>query len=325
MPNVVEEPSISSTECSVCSKDFEKNYNVKNILQCSLCSCYLHVECTKVRTVEKLKNVRKDTWRCDACVEKSQSDPVYQVLQKVLTQQSQIITQNNATHVQLNKIANLEVKAEEHTKSLEFISQKFDDFTVFVQETQAALSSHEKMIHAVEDVQVKQQKEIQDLLTRIQDLEQRSRNCNLEISNVPETAKEDAVLIAVKIGQVLGIQNAKEQIQVAHRVMSKKSPKPLIVNLCSRSVRDQWLQAYRAKKMMFTDELNSHFTRQRVYINQHLAPHLKLLLGQVKSFARDNGIKYVWTRDNKIFVKQDDNHNIIKINTIDDLKQFKQI
>lgn len=320
MPYVVEG---GSNCCSYCKKDFDKTYNVKNILQCMFCNNYLHVECTKVRTSEKLKNIRRDIWKCDSCTDKYENDPMYDMMVKIMIKQNEIIAQNTEIHAQFSKITKLETKANEHAKSLEFISKKFDDFVTFTQETKHTLADHNKKLVELENDNSNLKTTVESLKARVEELEQRSRNCNIEITNIPETTREDPVLVVVKIGEALGVVNPESAIQVAHRVPSKRSPKPLIVNFVSRKHREEWMQAYRKKKGLSAEEINNNFPKQRVYINDHLAPHMKRLFGEVKSCAKQQQIKYVWSRDGKIYVKKDDNHKVLKINSIQDMNKIK--
>lgn len=290
------------SNCQVCNKTFDR-YPIKHVLQCSSCNLFYHTECTKVRNPEKLKNVRRALWKCESCPDSDEEAAaeggeevadLKTMLQSVMKKQDTLLSQNKDMMKKLQKMDNLEVLVREYKEALD----------VKVEQLEAENKSLRSYTEKLEE--------------RIEDLEQRSRICNIEITGLPETKGEDPVLAAAKIGETLGIPNAREKILVAHRVPSTRSPKPLIVNLATRVDKVNWLQKYKNTRLT-CKQVSPSLPDTRLYLNEHLAPHNKKLLKETKDFAKEKNFKYVWVREGKVFLRKAEGHKIFKIRCESDL------
>lgn len=52
-----------------------------------------------------------------------------------------------------------------------------------------------------------------------------------------------------------------------------------------------------------------------VYVNEHLCPELKTLLGQVTAKRRKRGWKHLWFRNGQIFARKADESPVVKISS----------
>lgn len=177
----------------------------------------------------------------------------------------------------------------------------------------------------------KLKKDLEELKTdqedRIDFLENRSRNSNLEIRNIPETKGENVISIIQKIGQAIGIGQIMEgDIQVAHRVDTKKKGiRPIIAHMASRYMRNKWLHNYRKSPgKLSTKTIHQNLPDQPIYINEHITVRKKLLLNEAKELAKVNHIKYVWVKDGFILLKKNDSDkHVQKINTRGELETYR--
>ena len=63
------------------------------------------------------------------------------------------------------------------------------------------------------------------------ELEQYTRKNNIELNGVVETPQEDVEEICCAVAKVIGVQLAKEDIEAAHRIPTRRSdvPNPIVV------------------------------------------------------------------------------------------------
>ncbi|KAH9362222.1 hypothetical protein HPB48_002200 [Haemaphysalis longicornis] len=117
-------------------------------------------------------------------------------------------------------------------------------------------------------------------------LKQFTRKQNIEIKGMPQEPKESLTEIVQTIAEKVEVQLEPSDIDVVHRVPTKKLTKTnIIVRFVSRSARNKLLQA--AKKKRLTTSDFGFADAGPAYINEHLCHEYKALLG--KAIAKKKG------------------------------------
>lgn len=122
-------------------------------------------------------------------------------------------------------------------------------------------------------------KKVQESAVKIIAQDQYSRNKNIEVKGIPQERSESLVSILGKVGNVLGETIKQEDIEVCHRIPARNSDSDpnIVVVFQSRAKRDVVLN--KARKHRLTTNDIGFPDNQSVYINEHLCPQLKKLLG----------------------------------------------
>lgn len=61
---------------------------------------------------------------------------------------------------------------------------------------------------------------------------------------------------------------------------------------------------------------------EKIYINESLSSRRKKLFNKVYQFKKANSYKYIWTRNGKIFLKENDSSPSYNFTTMEDFERF---
>lgn len=64
-------------------------------------------------------------------------------------------------------------------------------------------------------------------------------------------------------------------------------------------------------------------TKDFIYINDALTFVNRKLLSECRKLKKDDKIKYVWTRNNRVMIRVKDGEKIIYVNALSDLKNLE--
>lgn len=274
--------------CRICKASVSRQTN-KQVLQCWQCKDLFHTNCVQP-AMPDISKIPGFSWRCTECT--LQAEPVKKDvgMNILLTKLDSIQTD----------IKDIKKQQKEFHLSLEFFGNKIDDFTKRIDKIEEKMRPIPMMQQNIQQ----NGKEINDLKTQIENLQQRSRINNLEINGVPQKSTENVANIVTKIFIKLGITEPN-LIDACHRVPhmdhSNATPKAIIVKMISRAKKNDVLTAMRQMKNLTTDQVGLDCASSRIFMNEHLTPIQKILYKKVRDQCKNKNIKF-WTRDCKIFV-----------------------
>uniref|UniRef100_A0A2A4JD31 FP protein C-terminal domain-containing protein n=1 Tax=Heliothis virescens TaxID=7102 RepID=A0A2A4JD31_HELVI len=209
--------------------------------------------------------------------------------------------------------------------SIQFISNQYDSLEENTKKISSRVSKIEEKISSPQAVEPR----IAVLEAKLEAAEQKSRNCNVEISNLPEKRGENLISILENISILIKQPVLARDVITIHRVplMNSKSTRPrnIVVKLSNQILRDNFIAAARLKKGITTEELkmNSNGNSQKIFINEHLTLHVKKLFRQTKEAAKENGHRFVWIKHGTILVRADTSEPAFTIRSEEDLSKIK--
>ncbi|XP_063532152.1 uncharacterized protein LOC134742893 [Cydia strobilella] len=156
---------------------------------------------------------------------------------------------------------------------------------------------------------------VSQLRMELNDRDQELLLNDIEISSVPESRGENAMHLVTALGKKLGVELTEHDIVDATRVGRAPQledglhgpaarPRPLVVRLARRAVRDRLLQAARVRRGVTTEGTGIPGRASTFYVNERLTPHNRRLLYKARELKQQHSWRYVWTRDGKIFARQ---------------------
>ncbi|CAG4951956.1 unnamed protein product [Parnassius apollo] len=143
----------------------------------------------------------------------------------------------------------------------------------------------------------------------LNDRDQEQLLMDVEISCLPEVKGENPTHLAILIAEKLAVKLSEEHIVSAERMGPPRScvegegvpkPRPLVVRLMRRSLRDQLVRSARVRRGVDSNGFNQPGSPRKFYFNERLMRTNRQLFYKVRQEASKHGWKYVWTRDGRI-------------------------
>ncbi|PSN29981.1 hypothetical protein C0J52_25893 [Blattella germanica] len=173
---------------------------------------------------------------------------------------------------------------------------------------------------------VKYKKENYKLKGKITDLEQYTCKENLIIHGIPETKNEDIYELLNQISSTIGSSEYNDY-SIAHRLPNKKKDgcSPILVRFFIRTSKDAWFHQYKEKvkkenndtglplNLFMQESKNGCFS-----ITEHLTT-TRDLLNKTREVAKSRNLKFVWVKDNKIFIRANETSQVRRITSEYDL------
>lgn len=214
----------------------------------------------------------------------------------------------------------IEKELESVKGSLKFINEKFEEFKTEIVTLKKDFSSVKEDNRHLKQENNRLVKELKEVRSEVVDLQQYSRKTNLEIKGVPSTQDENLLETMQAICSSLKEDITEADIEVIHRVPTKdKTKSNIIVKFASLKYRNRVLLA--AKKCRLNTSALGFVENDPIFINEHLCPANKLLLGKALAAKREKNWKYTWVSDGKILMRKAEKTKVLHVTCAEDLNR----
>ncbi|XP_029833030.2 uncharacterized protein LOC115317528, partial [Ixodes scapularis] len=208
-----------------------------------------------------------------------------------------------------NEIRELRTDIREMKSGMDFINAEFEGINRKLESGAAADNELKKENEELKARCLALEKEMKTSQMSIVHCEQHSRAYNLEIKGVPVIANENLNETLRQLGEAIGERIDTADVEICHRVRTRERGKQNIV--------DRVLAKARSKRI--TNEDLGLSADSPVFINEHLCPTLKKLLGKTIAKKRDAGWKFAWVRNGKILARKSETTDFVSIEHEGDL------
>lgn len=180
--------------------------------------------------------------------------------------------------------------------------------------------------------------EVARLRLELNDRDQQLLANDIEIANLPETNGENLLHITKLIATKLGVQVEERDIISADRIGGRhidatsasgpveNRPRPVVVRLARRSLRDDLIKGARVRRGATTADLGMPGDRRRrFYVNERLTKTNRYLFRRARESGQRLGWKFVWSNRGRILArcKPGDQASVIR-NEADLIRVFGQ-
>lgn len=157
---------------------------------------------------------------------------------------------------------------------------------------------------------------------------------DVEITCVPEHEGESVGHIVAAVALKLGVPLDERDVVSAMRVgrhpataaavgarpAQRNRPRPIVVSLARRSVRDQLINGAKVRRGTTTDGLGlPNHSPQNIHINERLTKCNRVLLAKARTIGKEWG--FIWTRDGRVQARREKDSKRHYINSEADLKR----
>ncbi|KOB66545.1 Zinc finger DNA binding protein [Operophtera brumata] len=191
--------------------------------------------------------------------------------------------------------------------SISYTNSQFEDLSRLV-------SEKTKIIENLKSENEELRTQVSIINVQLNNIEQHSRACNIEIQCVPESKTENLLTTVKQLGRVVSRDISDSEIIDFHRVpklnQQTSRPRAIVVKLASPRIRDEILVAVKKfNRTPITEKLHSEHlgvagSKQPVYVAEHLSPMNKKLHAAARVAVKEKQYQFLWVRNGKIFVRK---------------------
>ncbi|XP_063382169.1 uncharacterized protein LOC134668657 [Cydia fagiglandana] len=224
-----------------------------------------------------------------------------------------------------SEVAGLKGEVLSMKESMDFMNIKFEEMKTEAKDKFEICTQLQKEVETLKNDNL-------ELVNRLNEFEQHSRACNIEIQCVPEHRSENLITTILQLAKTVSCDIKAEDIHHCTRTAkldgNSSRPRNIVAKLKSPHMRDTLLASViKFNKTDKDNKLNSSHLglggdKKPVYVAEHLTAYNKKLHKEARLAAKDKQYKYVWVRSGRILVRKDDKAQAIVLKSLDSIKRL---
>lgn len=313
------------SKCGQCG--IAVNRNNKSI-SCCKCNLLFHINCIDIPS-ETVCEIQKGAllYCCNNCKQKTNNDVSIVQLNNDNNECNNLNDKISDLICEVKKLKNkhhevndsLKVNNTEINSVFEKILSGFDE----IKKSLSVIAQHNEKISNLETQNLSLKSDNMVLNKRLHYLERKYLSNYVELSNIPETKNENILDIINKVHQHLEVPLSNNDIINAYRHKRKNNNRPstIVIKYSSEILRNKLLIANKLKKSLNLTILGFN-QNTKIYVNELMTSLNKRLLYHVKVANKKLKYKFVWCKNNSIFMRKSNTSEIIKVSSMDSLNSI---
>ncbi|CAG9572883.1 unnamed protein product [Danaus chrysippus] len=236
--------------------------------------------------------------------------------------------ENNSEKSLAHEIRLLRLEFSSVTRELSRLSTTISEFNKRIDSVEQRLDNLEKNNHERNSgiVDRNTTEVIAQLRSELNDRDQENLLNDIEISGLEEKSGENSTNIVLLVAKKIGASLEERDIVSSERwgprrIIADHSgqtrPRPIIVRLARRAVRDEMLRAARVRRGCDSSGIVESEAK-RFYVNERLTPMNRHIFYKTRELGRRDGWRYIWTRGGRIYARRNGNSETRRIRTLED-------
>lgn len=323
-----------SSVCSVCN--IRVNYRSDVLyIDCGKCNMSFHSQCVNLQKEDiAFFKDQLQSWMCSSCKSheksvrydddntsmlnithhapslkephdniQSRSEDITEYLQKLSHMMTAISTSQE----------NLTKKMDELKKQNESFLQKNIELEARIEIAESKHEDYERRISFLEStIDAKHQQEIEN---------------NIIIAGLPSNQDKDKLVMTIiqHLQAKVTADDIFDITTINEKTYDASAPRQLyLVKLKTLQSKMEILAKKKSYKELFTNDLNLNGRNNEIFIRHHLTPYQAKLYNAAKKIKTSGGFRFLWIKNNNIFLRQNDKSKVFKIRSTNDIEFIKK-
>lgn len=294
--------------CPACSETLPSD---GRLLRCTECEYAYHLgNCSgwSEGTFKSKGEAGRSQWRCINCRSAKSRGAGRQGMEPELVAGLADIVKR------LDALAGVPGQISELTKSIQLMSDKYDEILSKQVQQDREIGSLRKRVETLEKKPCSDNSQVKELESALNNLEVHSRKHNIEVHGVQRTPNEN---LLAKLNDIAKSVNLPElsvnDVDAVHRLPAKPGKEPgIIVRFVRQSIRDTWLDSRKVLKNL----------KSTVTIVENMTKQHRDLLRYARTWAAENDYRFVWHSNGRILVSKAEGARAIVIQSESELLEL---
>lgn len=200
------------------------------------------------------------------------------------------------------------------TASNSYMTEKFD---VSINKINETLTKITTQVIELKNKDEERSKQIKEMEIRMKQMEQKLLEKNIEINSATAVTM-DAETVVKKIAASVGVNINEEHIEKAYCIKNKNK---VIVEFSSSKKKKEIMDKLKSHRLdeNVLDDTNNNPTNKYIFVNDELTGDNRRVLWMAKVKAKENGWKFVWVKNGRIYARKNESSSQIIINSSADI------
>lgn len=216
-------------------------------------------------------------------------------------------------------ITKLNEQNDELRKSVQTMSDKYDEFITRISILESEKQEDKKTIRLLED--------------KLEQSERKSRVSGIEIRNIPKESgetKDSLCYVMANLGKIIDVEINHSSIRDIYRLSTKDGSNPVIVDFATVLTKEKVIKSVKRfnkskpkEEKLNTTHLNAQHQPKPLYVSETLTQKTHRLFYLARSFQNNYGYTFCWTSNGIVYLKKNADSPQIRISTELDLDKLR--
>lgn len=205
------------------------------------------------------------------------------------------------------RLESIEREQTDQAHSLTYLGDEIGDIKKRIAEVENDSKDHKRI-----------QIEVDNIKAFIESSEHAKRAKCVEVQGIPPAKGENLLEAYRRLLQKLQISVNEQHLDTVYRI---KTSNRVVFRFVQAHARDSFLSTFRKSTITVKDL--GFKESSRLFINEVLSPEQYTLFYKARMFKRENNVKYIWTSNQKIFMRKTSESQAVEIKSEDSLQHLQ--